>query len=296
MRFFLLSVSLLLMLSPPVTAQRVDCTVQVNYEAVSTTHKDLLVDFEHDIRNYINNYEWGTNDPGEKIKCTISIFIQNAPAENKYTAQVFIGSQRPIFGTERNSAVVRLFDESWEFMYFKSRPINHSEYSFNDLTSFLDFYIFLIIGYDFDTYEPRGGTPYFQKAADIANLGQTSSAKGWEQKSSSFSRLQLINEIIGPKLAPIRNAMHTYHFAGLDSMAIQPARGQANVLRALTMIERARKQIDPRNLFVKTFFEAKNLEIADVFSTFPDPEIYARLSQIDPVHQATYEEYRNKKR
>ncbi len=295
MRLLLLSFSFFAV-SLPTIAQQVDCTVQVNYEAVSTTHKDLLADFENDLRDYINNYEWGSGDTGEKVKCTMSVFIQNTTAENKYSAQIFVGSQRPIYGTERSSAVVRLFDESWEFTYIKNRPINHSEYSFNDLASVLDFYVFVVLGFDYDTYEHGGGTPFFQKASDIANLGRTTGAKGWEHKASSYSRLQLISEITSPKFAPVRHAMYVYHFAGLDSMATDPVRGQANVLRALTMIEKARKQIDQRNLFLKALFEAKYLEIADVFLSYPDPEIYTRISKIDPSHQSTYDEYRTKVR
>lgn len=273
-------------------AQQVDCTVQVNYEAVATTHKDLLQDFERDIRDYINDHRWGSEELEEKIRCTMNVFIKSTTGENGYTAQVFIGSQRPIFGSERNSAVVRLFDETWEFTYISSRPLHHNPFQFGDLTSFIDFYMNLIIGLDFDTYEPASGTPFLRVAADIANLGRSNGANGWDQKAGSFSRLQIIDEILNPKYEPVRRAIHTYHFAGLDSLATAPARGYANILRALEAIGKVRRQVDPRNLFIKAFFEAKYLEIAEVFQGYPDRNVFERIAAVDPAHVSAYEEAR----
>ena len=67
----------------PALSQQVDCTVNVNYEAVATSNKDLLRDFENDIRNYVNNYQWGEEQLDEKVKCTIDVFIQNVTGENR---------------------------------------------------------------------------------------------------------------------------------------------------------------------------------------------------------------------
>jgi hypothetical protein len=268
----------------------VDCTIQVNYEAVATTHKDLLQDFERDIRDYINNYKWGSEDLDEKIRCTMTVFIKNAIGDNKYSAQVFIGSQRPLFGSDKNSAVVRLFDETWEFTYIRSRPMNHNLFQFDDLTSFIDFYMELIIGHDFDTYEPAGGTPYFRTASDIANLARSSGATGWDVKAGSFSRLQLVDEILNPKYDPVRRASYAYHFTGLDSLQADSSRARANILRALETIGKVRKQVDPRNLYIKAFFEAKYMEIAETFQTYPDRSVYDRLTIIDPAHSSAYDE------
>lgn len=287
---------LLLTLVSPVSAQQVDCTIKVDYEAVSTAQKDLLRNFERDIREYVNNQKWGPDDLDEKVRCALSVFIKGATGENKYTAQVFVGSQRPILGSEEGTAVVRLFDDAWEFTYLEHRPINHNLYSFDDLASFLDFYVYLVLGFDYDTYEPRGGTPFFQKAADVANLGRGSGSKGWEQKSGSFSRVQLIDEILNPKFAPVRNATYAYHFTGLDSLAMDRGRSLNNILSALETVGTTRKRVDPRNMYIKAFFDAKYLEVANLFLQYPDRDVYARLAKIDPSHQTTYEEYFAKRR
>jgi hypothetical protein len=280
----------------PALAQQVDCTVQVNYESVASANKDLLTNFASDVRNYVNNYQWGSEQIQEKVKCTLDIFIQNVTGENRYLAQAFVGSQRPIYGANKSTAVVRLLDEAWEFTYIKDRPINHNPYSYNDLTSFLDFYMNLILGYDYDTYENLAGTPWFQKAMDVASLGRSSGQKGWQLVTTGYSRTQLITELLSPTVTPLRTTVYKYHFSGLDSLAANKEKALANIAAAIEKASIARKSNDARNLAIKTFFDTKYLEMADILLDYPDPTIYIKLGRIDPYHQMTYEEYRIKKR
>ncbi len=287
---------LLVFTATPLFAQEIECTVQVNYEAVPTSNKDLLRDFASDVRDYLNNYKWGQDNLGEKIKCTMNIFVQSVTGDNKYLAQVFVGSQRKIFGSEKSTAVLRLFDETWEFTYLKSRPISHNIYSYNSLSSVLDFYTYIIIGYDYDTYEMLSGTPYFQKAADIANLGRSSGDKGWPQTTNSYSRCQFIDELLNPKFEPVRRASYIYNFTGIDSLTANPTQSYANILKALQEVAKAKRDVDPRNFVIRTFFDTKYLELADVFQGYPDPSVYITLGNIDQTHQKTYEEYRAKRK
>jgi hypothetical protein len=281
----------------PVRSQQVDCTVHVNYEAVASTYQDLLQNFRSDISTYINGNRWGDDQLDEKIQCTLDIFISSSTGENRYQAQAFVGSKRKILGSGQSSAVVRVFDEAWEFTYVQNRAIIHNLYGFNDLASFLDFYMLLVIGYDYDTYDNLLGTPFFQKAADVANLGRNSGKRGWQETSSgTYNRVRLIDEILNAKFAPVRTASYTYHFAGLDSLQIDPIRGYSNMLRAIESIGRVRRQADPRNQIIKLFFDTKYLEIAEQFLNYPDRAVYITFARIDPGHQTTYEEYMQRSR
>ncbi len=287
-------VLLLLVLSSPLSAQQIDITVLVNYEAIPTTNKDLLRDFENDVKTYLSNYNWGTGNPADKVKCTLNIFFQSVIGDNRYSAQVFIGSQREIFKSAQSTAVVRLFDGLWEFTYMKTRPLNHNLNTYDDLTSFLDFYMYLVMGYDFDTYEKLSGTPLFQKAADVASQGRSTGQKGWQPATSGYSRAQLIDELMSPTFQPVRAASWHYHFTGLDSLSISRDRACKNILGAVQMIADAKKNADPRNVVIKSFFEAKAKELADVFADYPDPSVYTFFTSVDPNHQQAYDEARNR--
>ncbi|MER3523637.1 MAG: hypothetical protein C4326_06085 [Ignavibacteria bacterium] len=277
-------------------AQQVQCDIRVNYESIPSTNKDLLTNFAADVRDYINNYSWGSDVLDEPIKCTMEIFIQNVVGENRYSAQVFVGSSRPIYSSNQSSAVLRLKDEAWEFTYIRARPINHNLYTFNDLASFLDFYVYLIIGFDYDTYDNLNGTPHFQKAADIASLGRSAGARGWQPSTSGFSRIQLIEEILNARFAPVRTASFLYHFAGLDSLSSAPDRAYRNMIEAIRMIGDVKKTADARNQIIRVFFDTKYMELAQLFVNYRDPKVYYDLATIDPTHQTTYEEYRKKQK
>jgi hypothetical protein len=293
-RLILLLSAVSISASSYLSAQQIQCDVRVNYESIPSTHKDLLVDFQADLQNYLNNWNWGSDNLDEPIRCTMEIFMQNVIGDNRYSAQVFVGSSRPIYNGNQTSAVLRLKDDTWEFTYVKARPINHNLYTFNDLASFLDFYAYLIIGYDYDTYDNLNGTPHFQKAADIASLGRSAGAKGWQPTGSGFSRLQLIEEILNARYAPVRSASYRYHFAGLDSLAIAPELAFKNIREAIRMIGDVKRTADARNQIIRVFFDTKYKELAELFVGYPDPSVYAELATVDPTHQTTYEEYRKK--
>jgi hypothetical protein len=293
-KLLLLPGALLLFALLPVSAQEVDCTIQVNYDAVPTTNRDLLTNFASDLQSYVSHYNWGGGESADKVKCTINVFVQNVLGDNRYGAQVFIGSMRPRFKSDQNSAVVRLFDEMWDFTYLKDRPLNHNPYTFSDLTSFLDFYMYLIMGFDYDSYDKLGGNPMFQKAADIGRVGRSSGTKSWQPSNTSYSRTQLIDELLSHQFEAFRIASWQYHFNGVDSLAIAPERAYANILDALESIAKVRRSVDPRNLVIKTWFDAKYMELAKIFEKYPDPGVYTRLSRIDPGNQKTYDEYRTR--
>jgi hypothetical protein len=95
-------------------------------------------------------------------------------------------------------------------------------------------------------------------------------------------------------VSAIRVASYHYHFGGLDSLGTDKAKAFANIAKAIDVIGATRKNIDPRNLVFKAFFDTKYMELADVLQEYPDRSIYLTLSRIDPYHQMTYEEYRQK--
>ncbi len=291
-----LLISFFLLLPPSLSAQKISCELQVDFKNLGDAQYELLTDFKSDVEDYIRDFTWGDPELDATISCTMTIFIRERIAENRFSAQVFIGSQRPIYNSEQSTAVLRLFDEEWEFTYVRNRPISHNLHSFDDLASFLDFYMYLFLGFDYDTYEPAGGSPWFQKTSEVASLGRATGQKGWDLKNSSYSRSQFIEEILGPKMTQARRAVYRYHFGGLDSLSANKARATENVFRALESLGKIRLEVDSRNLYIKSFFEAKYLEIAQLFEDYHDPNVYVKLSKIDPPHQSTYEEYRAKKK
>lgn len=297
--------TLLLLSYVPLIAQELDCEVTINTQQLTSEALDNLSDFVTQVKQYLNNTRWTKDDFGnDRIKCTLNIFFRGSPSTGRYTAQIFIGSQRKIWNlktkkpSEKSSAVLRIFDDSWEFSYTRGMPLAHNEYRFDALTSFLDFYAYLILGFDYDSYESLAGTPHFQKALDILNLSRSAGTpKGWEfPGSGTYSRTRLIDELMNQKFSDFREALYAYHSEGLDQLTRDSSVAYAKILEAVDSIGKLKKRINQRSVAIKTFFDSKYLELCELFLQCPDEGVYKKFSLIDPTHQKSYEEYREKRK
>ncbi|MEX2088203.1 MAG: DUF4835 family protein, partial [Bacteroidota bacterium] len=256
------------------SAQELNCDVTVNVENIPSAQRDLLVRFEEEVERYLNNTRWSEEDfGGEKIDCSMTIFFLTAPAENRYTAQVAVVSQRPVYNsttnekTGRNTQVLRLFDDRWDFIYVLNQQMVRDDFRFEPLTGFLDYYAYLIVGMDLETYNEQSGSRYLQKALNTCNLAaSTAFAKDWQVSSAgTYSRFGVADELMNLRYQPFRLAFHRYHFDGIDLLTTETQKGLENILQTVETIADLRKNQDPRSILVKVFFDAKSLEIADAF-------------------------------
>jgi hypothetical protein len=294
-------VAILTFLAPvQLAAQELDCDVTANYESIPSTNKEFLADFANQVQTYMNSYTWTNEDlEGENIKCSLQIFFLSATGATNYSAQIFVGSQRLVYeGEGKTTAVIRIKDDMWNFAYEKNQPIYHNEYRFDPLASLLDFYAYVIIGFDFDTHEPLSGTKFFQRASNIVNLGASASAyaRGWTKSTGSYTRAELIDELLNSRYAPIRQAIYDYHFNGLDLLASDRKEAFQTIVNVLDQFADFKRTEGANVLLLRIFFDTKYLELADLFTDYWDPEIYSKLNAIDPSHQRYYDDYRNKQR
>ncbi len=288
----LLSVSSLL-------SQEIECEITIDTQQLTAEARENLVDFLPQIKEYINSYRWTKDGIGnaEKIKCTINILFQATPRDNRYIAQAFIGSSRPIYKTDRSTASLRLLDDKWEFDYFRYQPLTHDNYRFDPLLSFLDFYVYLILGYDFDSYGPEDGTPYFQKAIEIVNkAGSVGLAgKGWDiSGQATYQRGALVDELLNPKFRDLRESIYRYHYKGLDLLQKDPIKARKAIFSSLEKIDKLLDKVNRRSTATRVFFDTKYLEIAETFQQDPDKSLLDKLCKIDPSHQKAYLEAKDK--
>jgi len=273
-------------------ANELDVRIRIEFGDISSSHREMLEnDFVDKVEDYLSR-RWTDIDFGnERIPVDITIFFRSASQDYRYSASIVVVSSRPIYNQESNTRVLRINDENWEFSLPPGTPLLFDEYSFNALTSLLDFYSYLIIGMDFDTYEPQGGTPFFERASSIARLAQRAGGRGWDRASTGFSRLGLVEDLLSSRNQEFREAIFHYHYNGLDLLTVDQRRAHESIIESIDTFDRIRSS-DPRNLLLRMFFDTKYGEIAEVLLDYPDRSVYDRLSNIDPSHRSTYEEYR----
>jgi len=282
---------MLLLISSYNYSQELNCNVIVNYQNVPVKNRELLVDFKNVVENYINTTRFtDINWDGDKIDCSLNIFFTSAGSDVDYGAQIVVVSQRPVYQSTRNSALLTLNDGAWSFKY----EVGQSMYAildvFDPLTSLLDFYALIIIGFDMDTWEEFGGTPYFNKAFDIVNLASTSSSKnGWLPSNKIYSRWGLVSDALNEKYAAFRSAIFDYHY-GIDIFAQNKKVGQAKIVELIDVLYDLFERTGiMKSVIVQTFFNAKFGEITDHLKGYPDKTIFTKLKKIDPSHAGRYD-------
>lgn len=276
-------------------SQELDAIVKVNYEKLPTTNKDLLTNFAQDVQDYLNHNRFtGDTWDGDRIKCSFNIFFDNASDETHYSAQVSITSLRPIYKSSKSSLMLNVLDNAWSFTYQRGQSMYLNQSVFDPLTSFLDFYAYLIIGLDNDSFNMLGGSPFFSQAYNVTLLGANSNVpQGWEKSTSPYNRRGLIEDLINEKYRTFREDFFQYHYNGLDIFSQGPQekqKAQENIAKLIKDLDILRTKQDIRGILMKVFFDTKYAEIINYMSDYPDKTIFATLKKIDPAHISKYDE------
>jgi hypothetical protein len=272
-------------------AQELNCKVTVNYEGLPALNRELLTDFAGVIETYVNNTQFtGESWDGQKIDCALNIFFTSASGDNDYAAQVVVVSTRPVYKSIRQSTMLTINDPIWTFRYVKNQPLYFNQSTFDPVTSFLDYYANIIIGSDWDTWEELGGTPYFNRAYNIVNLGANSAyKKGWERSNATYSRWGLCEDLLNDKYRRFREAIFVY-YVGVDEYQINKTAALEKIVNLINVLTDMKSKVDINSVLIRTFFDAKYGEIIDLLRGYPDPTIFTKLKKIDPPHSAKYDE------
>ncbi len=277
----------------PVRGQELDCAVSVDYSRLSAgTDYSFLGELEDRISEYVNAHAWteDTYRAYERIDCTISIYFQEALSLSEFNARLVVASRRPIYGTMNATPVVRFSDDDWTFEYRRGKPLIHDVTQFDALTSVLDFYVYVLLGYDYDTFSELGGTPYFEQARRIVELAQAAGATGWAQLGDDRSREALVNQLLDPRYQPLRRASFQYHFRGLDRFTTETEAARQAILEALRTIAEVDQNVS-RRYAIDLFFGAKYQELAAIFDGAPRrTQVYDLLTRLDPAHLTEYDQ------
>ena len=273
-------------------SQELNCKVTVNYEGLAVNNRELLVDFGAVVESYMNTTQFTSETwDGQKIDCSLTIFFTGASSETDYSAQVVIVSLRPVFKSTRQTPMLTISDANWSFRYVPNQALYANQSTFDPLTSFLDFYANIIIGFDWETWADLGGTPYFKKASDILNLSVSNPYnKGWEQSSASYSKWGLCNDLLNDKYRAFREAFYVYHY-GVDEFQVRKKEAQDKIAGLVNVLGEMQTKVGINtSVLIKQFFDTKNGEIIDLLKDYSDYKIFDRLKKIDPPHAAKYDE------
>ena len=265
-----------------VHAQELDAKVTVLANRVpSTVDHKIFQTLQGAIFNFLNNRKWSNESfqNNEKISCNFLINISSAGDNNTYQANLTVQAGRPVFNSSYQSPLINYNDESFTFRYVEYQPLDFNEnrvqgsepYAAN-LTAELAYYVYIILGLDFDSFSLRGGDPYFQKALNIVNNAPDSrDISGWKPFDGVRNRYWLIENLTNSKYTLIHDAYYSYYRSGMDQMYDKEAEGRAAILNTLNMLNTVNTET-PNTMIMQFFFQGRSGEISKIFQKSPPDE------------------------
>ncbi len=242
---------------------------------------------ERAFTQFLNGRKW-TNDQFEtveRINCNIVINMEEMQSVSSFKAAVQIISVRPVHNTGYESILLNFADREWQFEYTESQPLQFNENTFNNnITSMLAYYAYIIIGLDYDSFSPLGGTPYFEKAWQVVTNAQQSGSVGWDQFGNNRNRYWLTENILNGAMVPLREAYYDYHLKGMDVFQTNPNEARVQILEVLKKVQQV-KLIRPNSIFPIAFMDAKLDELINIYSQGDmgiRRQAYDILTKVDP--------------
>ena len=275
-------------------SQELRCNVQVLSSQIQGTNKQVFKTLQEDVYEFMNNRIWTEDDfaNSERIECKILINLQNRSGD-QFSGSMTVSSRRPVYNSSYNTTIFSYKDNDIQFRYRENEPLEFDINNFkSNLTSILAYYAYIIIGLDYDSFEMKGGNPYFQRAQQIVSNAQNAEGPGWKAYESRRNRYWLVENILNNEYEKVRQFIYRYHRQGLDNMHDNVSQARAEISESLELLRDVhREEPDPYMFFMKLVIEAKSNEFVNVFSESPMSEserVFEILAEIDPSHNEKY--------
>lgn len=258
-----------------VGAQEINAKVNVVYAQIGTTvDKKVFQTLQSSLVNFLNKRKWTTDgfETNEKIECSFLLNLQSIVEPNVYKGTLTIQAGRPIYNTNYLSPLINFIDNEVSFRYVEFQPIEFNENRIAgteplaaNLSALFAYYVNIILGLDYDSYSPRGGDPFFQKANVIVNASpEGRSISGWKPFDGQRNRYWLAENLQNSRYALVHDAIYTYYRQGMDKIVENEASAREQMMNALSMLNTLHAET-PNLMIMPFFFQGKSDEIIQLF-------------------------------
>lgn len=292
--FALLSIIFALAVAHGAAAQELNCQVTFNTDQIEGTNKQVFETLQQAVSEYMNttvftNAQFAAN---EKIDCRMFFTIKEYK-DDTFTGDLQVQSTRPVYNSSYTTTLINFKDTKLEFAYRENEPLVYSVNNMeSQLTAILNFYAFLFLAVDFDSFAPNGGEPYFERLQQIVQMAQSSGESGWKAFEDTKNRSAVLSGFTDAATSGIRKLMYDYHRTGLDNMSVSVDKGRAAVTESLSEIEKIYKA-SPMSVILSMFKDAKFDELVNIYSKAPAEErtkVYNLLQPIYPTEEKRLDE------
>jgi hypothetical protein len=284
------------------SAQELKATVTVSASQVANNvNRNVFVTLQTALNNFLNNRKWATDNflVNEKIECNFFLNLQSTDEVNVYNASLTIQAARPIFNTSYLSPIINFKDDNITFKYiefqqleFNENRITGSDALISNLPAVFAYYAYMIVGFDYDSFSPKGGDVYFQKAQNIINNAPDGrNIAGWKAFDGTRNRYWLTENMLNSRYGVMHDVYHNYYRA-MDKFYDDNAAARAELLKVLNLLSNFNAD-NPNTMINQFFFQGKSEELINVFSkAVQQDKIRASeiLQKLDLTNTAKYKD------
>lgn len=279
------------------SAQEFRANVEVNSQKIEGTNRSVFETLKEQLNSYMNETKFSdaTFSPVEKIECNVYLTVSEYDG-NRVKGDLQLQLIRPVYNSTYTTTLFNFKDNRVEFDYSDGDPVTYNETQpENNLTAILDFYANLFLALDFDSFSPRGGQMFYDRAQTIVQQQQSSGEIGWRTFEDTKNRAAVLNSYTDGNTSGIRDLLYNYHRKGLDEMVTSPDKGRGVITESLQEIKKIADN-SPMSVALSIFRDSKLDELVNVYSKAPESErtdVYNILQPIYPTESQRLNQIKN---
>ena len=270
-------------------AQELNARITINSDKIQSTNKQVFTTLQTALNEFVNNKKWtdATFAVNERIDCTMTLIINEVVSDNSFKGEIQVQARRPVYNSSYTTTILNYRDTDLSFDYTEFEPLEYTENTLSsNLIATVVYYIYTILGLDFDSFSPKGGSAFLQQAQQIVSLAQSQpSWTGWKAFENDRNRHALATALSDNTSDLFRDMWYNYHRKGLDEMAANPDRGRTTIIGLLPVLEQI-KSARPTSPLLQMFADAKLDEVVLIYSkatTQEKQDGYKTLSNLYPA-------------
>ena len=302
-RFFSTLILLAFALSAFAQNGEINASVRVSTPQLQNTDRKVFDQLEVALKEFINNTKWTQDayEPEERLECNFIITVSEEVGSNTFKAELAVQSVRPVFGSGYKTPLISHLDRDFVFSYDQNQPIEFLPNSADNqnLPAMVAFYIYIMLGLDYDSFSLYGGDQHLLAAQQIVTniQNQPSAPPGWKpgDGGKNRNRYWVVENLLNPRVKPYRAAMYTYYRKGLDAFTTNMEQGKTQVLAALEEVDKVNVAYF-NSMIVQMFANAKRDELVEMWKIGPRAQrdrVVQIMSKIDPANGQRYREIVN---
>ena len=304
----LLSILLIFLSVNHAEAQELSCKVIVTHDKITGVDNEVFTSLQRSLTEFMDQHKWTTDDfaTNEKIDCNIYLNLTGNKVNgdpDAYSGTLSIQASRPVYNSGYITSIVNYVDKDIVFKYTQFSPlsfddnrVNGTEPMLSNLTAIMAYYAYMVIGLDYDSFAPDGGTNYFKKAQNVVNNApeQNKLISGWKAVEGTRNRYWLVDQLLNTRFHDVRSFWYTLHRESLDSMYTKPTESRNRALTYLKKLYQVNRE-NPSSMLLQFLFAAKSEEFIHMVAQTPKSERNQYITLLASMDVPNANKYNNLK-